>query len=183
VVLDLGSGGGVDCFLAAQRIGESGRVIGVDMTPDMVERARRNAREAGAANVEFRLGEIEHLPAADQSVDVVLSNCVVNLSTDKAQVFREAFRVLKPGGRLVISDVVAKTGLPESIREDFELHACCVAGAATRGEVRRWLREAGFEDVRVEANRGSFGLEGEVGEGSRLEDILCVASIEGRKPA
>ncbi len=136
VVLDLGSGGGFDCFLAAARVGPTGRVIGVDMTPEMVERARANAAVGGYGNVEFRLGEIEHIPAADASVDVVISNCVINLSADKPAVMAEAYRVLRPGGRLAISDVVAIGEIPAAVRDDPDLYSGCVAGAVTRGGVR-----------------------------------------------
>lgn len=149
VVLDLGSGGGLDCFLAARRVGLQGRVIGVDMTPDMVARARENARKSGYANVEFRLGEIEHLPVADEQVDVLLSNCVINLSPDKPQVFREAWRVLKPGGRLAISDVVARVELPDKIRNDPELRASCIGGAVTLDKLEHMLSQAGFESISI----------------------------------
>ena len=128
-VLDLGSGGGIDCFLAAAKVGPAGRVIGVDMTPAMIDRARRNKAKVGAENVEFRLGEIEHLPVADNSVDVAISNCVINLSPDKPQVFREIYRVLKPGGRLAVSDIVTDGPLPDAVKQDLAAWAGCVAGA------------------------------------------------------
>jgi SAM-dependent methyltransferase len=148
-VLDLGSGGGIDCFLAAQKVGPSGRVIGVDMTPEMVDRARENARKSAPANVEFRLGEIENLPAADNSVDVILSNCVINLSTDKPRVFREAFRVLRPGGRMMVSDLALKKPLPKAVRESVEAYVACIAGALVREDYLGAIRAAGFTDVKV----------------------------------
>jgi arsenite methyltransferase len=149
-LLDLGSGAGFDCFLAAKRVGLMGRVIGVDMTPEMVTKARANAGRVGAANVEFRLGEIEHLPVPDGTVDVILSNCVINLSPDKAAVFRDAFRVLKPGGRLAISDVVAVRPMPRELAESVEALTGCVAGSATIDELRALLAEAGFCAVDIE---------------------------------
>lgn len=148
-VVDLGSGGGIDCFLAASAVGPEGRVIGVDMTPDMVTRARANAAKVEARNVEFRLGEIEALPLADASADVVISNCVVNLSPDKGRVFREVFRVLRPGGRVAISDQVAVRDLPPEVQADPVRYAACVSGAVAPAEVERLLREAGFRDVAV----------------------------------
>ncbi len=146
-VLDLGSGAGIDCFLAAQRVGPTGRVIGVDMTPEMVERARDNAREGGYANVEFRLGEIEALPVADESVDVIISNCVLNLSTDKSRVLSEAFRVLRPGGRLVISDMVSDRPVPEALEGDIDAVAACLP--TPRETYLGQIREAGFEGVHI----------------------------------
>jgi arsenite methyltransferase len=148
-VLDLGSGAGIDCFLAAQRVGPQGRVIGVDMTPSMVEKARTNARRHGYSQVEFRLGEIEHLPVADRSVDLIISNCVINLSPDKAQVFREAYRTLKAGGRLVVSDLVLVQPLPADLQRSVELYVGCVAGAAMKEEYLELIRSAGFEEVTV----------------------------------
>nr|HEX4313359.1 arsenite methyltransferase [Kofleriaceae bacterium] len=148
-VLDLGAGGGFDALLAARAVGPTGRVIGVDMTPEMVALARANARTAGATNVEFRLGEIEALPVADASVDAILSNCVINLSPDKAAVFREAFRVLRVGGRLAISDVVAIAPIPEEVRADAGAIAGCIAGAAHVDDVRQLLADAGFTSIAI----------------------------------
>ena len=148
-VLDLGSGAGIDCFLAAKKVGPSGRVIGVDMTPDMLDRARENARQVGAKNVEFRLGEIENLPAADNSVDIIISNCVINLSTDKPRVFREAFRVLRPGGRLMVSDLALKKPLPKAVRESVDAYVACIAGALVKADYLDAIRKAGFEGVAV----------------------------------
>jgi len=155
-VLDLGSGAGFDCFLAARRVGERGRVIGVDMTPEMVEKARENAEQGGYGNVEFRLGEIEHLPAADSSVDLIVSNCVINLAVDKAQVFREAFRVLKGGGRMMISDLVLLAGLPEGILASAAAYAGCLSGASLKNEYLELIRRAGFAQVQV-LRESSFG--------------------------
>ena len=148
-VVDLGSGAGFDCFLAARKVGPSGRVIGVDMTPEMIERARANAAKADLANVEFRLGEIEHLPVADASADMIISNCVINLSTDKPQVFREALRVLKGGGRLMVSDLVLLRPLPESVRASVEAYAGCISGAMLKEDYLRAMAEAGFREVEL----------------------------------
>jgi SAM-dependent methyltransferase len=148
-VVDLGAGGGFDCFLAAKQVGRTGRVIGVDMTPEMVEKARANAVRAGRANVEFRLGEIEHLPVADATADAVISNCVINLAQDKRQVFREAFRVLQPGGRLLVSDIVLLNKLPRRIRESVTAYVGCVAGASLKPDYLAAIRAAGFREVRV----------------------------------
>lgn len=148
-VLDLGSGAGLDCFLAAQRVGPTGRVIGVDMTPEMLERARANVRKGGYSNMEFRLGEIEHLPVADSSVDAIISNCVINLSPDKPAVFREAFRVLRPGGRLMVSDKVLLRDLPEDVRRSVEAYVSCVAGASLKEDYLNAIRVAGFQSVRI----------------------------------
>ncbi len=149
VVLDLGAGAGFDCFLAANRVGKKGKVIGVDMTPEMVEKARENAQKGGYENVEFRLGEIENLPAGDNSVDVVISNCVINLSPDKKRVFGEAFRVLKSGGRLMVSDIVLLKELPDFIRNSVAAYIGCISGALMKDEYIKMIREAGFQDVRV----------------------------------
>jgi len=156
VVLDLGSGAGMDAFLAAREVGPAGRVIGVDMTPEMVERARENARRAGIANVEFRLGEIERLPVADASVDVIISNCVINLSPDKAAVFAEAIRVLKPGGRMVVSDLVLLQPLPDDVRHSVEAYVGCVAGASLKADYLWLIGAAGFRDIEVVEER-SYG--------------------------
>lgn len=149
ILLDLGSGAGFDCFLAANRVGEKGKVIGVDMTPEMIEKARENARKGDYNNVEFRLGEIEHLPVADNSVNVIISNCVINLSPDKEQVFKDSYRVLKPGGRMMISDIVLLKELPESIRGSMEAYIGCVSGAMLREEYIETIKTAGFENVSV----------------------------------
>jgi len=148
-VLDLGSGAGIDCFLAAAKVGPAGKVIGVDMTPEMLDRARENVRKSGAANVEFRLGEIENLPAADNSIDVIISNCVINLSTDKPRVFREAFRVLRPGGRMMVSDLALQKPLPEAIRRSVEAYVACIAGALVKSDYLGAIRAAGFAEVSV----------------------------------
>jgi SAM-dependent methyltransferase len=182
-VLDLGSGAGFDCFLAAREVGPTGRVLGVDMTPEMVERARDTARERGADTVEFRLGEIEHLPVADDEVDVVISNCVVNLSPEKPQVFREAYRVLRPGGRLAISDVVLTAEVPEEVRADPTSVAACVAGASTVDRLEAMLREAGFVDVGVEPMDDSDRFIREWDAERDLSEFLVSANITGRTPA
>jgi len=148
-VLDLGSGGGVDVFLAAKRVGNKGKVIGVDMTKEMVERAESSAKKYGYENVEFRIGEIESLPVEDNSVDVVISNCVINLSIDKEKVFREAYRVLKPGGRIMISDLVTEGKLPEEIRKNLEAWARCVAGALEKNDYLDTMKKAGFRKIKV----------------------------------
>jgi arsenite methyltransferase len=179
-VLDLGSGAGFDCFLAAKRVGETGRVIGVDMTPQMVTKARDNARRVGVPNVEFRLGEIEHLPVNDRSVDVILSNCVINLSPDKAAVFKEAFRVLKPGGRLAISDVVAMQPMPQALADSVQALTGCVSGAAGVGELRGFLQEAGFVNIRIEPKRDSGAIIAQCLPGA--EDYVASATIEANKP-
>ena len=181
-VLDLGSGGGFDCFLAARQVGETGWVIGVDMTPEMIRKARANAQKGGFTNVDFRLGEIEHLPVADRSVDVILSNCVINLSPDKAAVFQEAFRVLKPGGRLAIADIVATATLPEEIRNDLALRAGCVGGAAAVDEIEIFLREAGFREIRIQPKDESRELIREWAPGRQVEDYVISATIEAVKP-
>ena len=151
-VLDLGSGGGIDCFLAAQKVGQTGKVIGVDMTPAMIDRARINKEKMGVKNVDFRLGEIEDLPVSDDNVDVIISNCVINLSPDKPGVFREAYRVLKPGGKLAVSDIVTEGDLPDIIKESLSAWAGCIAGAMDVNDYVIGLQEAGFTDVEVKAS-------------------------------
>lgn len=180
-VLDLGSGAGFDCFLAARRVGEAGRVIGVDMTPEMISRARQNAKKGGYTNVEFRLGEIEHLPVADQSVDVIISNCVINLSPEKELVFREAFRVLRPGGRLAISDMVSAAPLPPEVRSNLALYAGCIAGVATVDELKEMLVSAGFCQIAIKP-RESRELLQQWGADPALADLVFSASIEAVRP-
>lgn len=182
VVLDLGSGGGFDCFLAASEVGDQGSVIGVDMTPDMVSKARGNATKGEFSNVEFRLGEIEHLPVADATADVIISNCVINLSPDKPQVFREAFRALKPGGRLAISDVVATAQLPEQMRRDQRLIAGCIGNASLIEELEDYMRSAGFSDIRIEPKEDSREFIKDWVPGKSIQDYVVSASIEAIKP-
>jgi SAM-dependent methyltransferase len=182
VVVDLGSGAGFDCFLAARQVGAAGHVIGVDMTHEMLKQARENAAKIGAGNVEFRLGELEHLPVADNSADVVISNCVINLVPDKAQVFREAFRVLKPGGRLAVSDIVSTRPLPAELAADPALLCGCVAGAAPATRIEEWLRDAGFVDIRVAAKPESRAMITTWALGRGVEDYIVSAIVEGHKP-
>ena len=183
VVLDLGAGAGFDCFIAARQVGTSGRVIGVDMTPEMLAKARANARQVELANVEFRLGEIEHLPVADASVDVILSNCVVNLSPDKSAVYAEAFRVLRPAGRLAISDVVALEPLPEDLQRDLALWAGCAAGALAVDVLTDILRGAGFDEVKVEVDQASREMINHWTPGKELGRWLASVRITAFKPA
>ena len=181
-VLDLGSGGGFDCFLAAAETGESGQVIGVDMTPTMISKARHNAEQGRYSQVEFRLGEIEYLPVANDTVDVIISNCVINLSPDKKRVFREAFRVLKNGGRLAISDVVASVELPQEIRDDLQLYSGCMAGASHINELEQILADSGFTDIRIAPKDESKGFIQDWAPGRGVEEFVVSASIEAVKP-
>lgn len=192
-VLDLGAGAGFDCFLAADRVGAAGRVIGVDMTTEMVEKARTNARENGIENVDFRLGEIESLPVEDESVDVIISNCVINLSPDKKAVFSEMRRVLKPGGRIAISDIVLLKELPDNLQGSLAAYTGCVSGANGIDEFLALLQEAGFREIRVETAASSCGTGAEtgdpigriiadsLGEGDSLECYIASAYITARK--
>jgi len=180
-VLDLGCGGGFDCFLASKQVGSSGKVIGVDMTPEMISKARENARKGGYTNVEFRLGEIEHLPVADNSVDVLISNCVINLSPDKQQVYSDAYRTLKPGGRIAISDVVAVGEMPESITKDIQKYCGCVAGAATVADLEGLLREVGFRDIRVDVKEDSRQFIKDWFPNSGVENYVVSAAIQAVK--
>jgi SAM-dependent methyltransferase len=181
-VVDLGSGAGFDCFLAARQVGAKGHVIGVDMTHEMLAKARDNATRVGVANVEFRLGELEHLPIADNTADVILSNCVINLVPDKAQVFREALRVLKPGGRLAISDVVNTALLSADLRGDTALLCGCVAGAAPVDQIEAWLAAAGFRQIQITTKPESRAMIATWAPGRGIEDHVVSASIEARKP-
>lgn len=180
-VLDLGSGAGFDSFLAARAVGPEGTVIGVDMTPEMLSKARDNAATLGLANVEFRLGEIEALPVADGVVDVILSNCVINLSPDKPRVFRECFRVLRPGGRLQISDTVATKPLPRAWQDDPHMHCGCMGGASPLADLERWLTEAGFSDVSVTVKEESRAVIAEWAPGTGVEDYVASADITAVK--
>lgn len=181
-ILDLGSGGGFDCFLAAAETGESGKVIGIDMTPSMISKARSNAVKGNYTQVEFRLGEIEHMPVANDTVDVIISNCVINLSPDKKQVFSEAFRVLKPGGRLAISDVVASTELPDEIRNDLALYSGCMAGASPIADLQSILEMHGFEQIKIAPKDESKDFIKDWAPGRGVEEYVLSATIEAVKP-
>ena len=182
VVLDLGSGAGFDCFLAARAVGPSGKVIGVDMTHEMLSKARQNAQKNGFENVEFRLGEIEALPVADNSIDVIISNCVINLSPEKQRVFDEAFRVLQPGGRLAVADMVATAPLPDDIKSDWAAYTGCIAGASQITDLQRMLEASGFEDIEIAPKDSSRSFIREWLPGKRVEDYLVSATIEAVKP-
>jgi len=181
VVLDLGSGGGIDCFLARRQVGETGHVIGVDMTPDMIKLARKNAEQSAYTNIEFRLGEIEHLPVANSSVDVIISNCVINLSLDKKKVFKEAFRVLKPGGRLSISDVVATAQLPQNIKQDLALIASCIGGAEYVEDIKTMLQNVGFKDIQMTPKDNSREIVKSWAPDKNIEDFVASYIIEAVK--
>jgi ubiquinone/menaquinone biosynthesis C-methylase UbiE len=180
-VIDLGSGAGFDCFLAARQVGPAGHVIGVDMTHEMLAKARDNALRTGATNIEFRLGELEHLPVADNTADAILSNCVINLVPDKQQVFREAFRVLKRGGRLAISDVLNTAPLPNDLKGDTALLCGCVSGAAPAEQVKTWLAAAGFQQVQITIKPESRDLIASWAPGRGVENHVVSALIEARK--
>ncbi|MFK7694291.1 arsenite methyltransferase [Paenibacillus sp. HJGM_3] len=182
VVLDLGSGGGFDCFLASRQVGETGRVIGVDMTPEMVSRARSNAGKGGFTNTDFRLGEIEHLPVPDGTADVIISNCVINLSPAKQQVFDEAFRVLRAGGRLAISDIVTTAELPPEIKKDLDkMYAGCISGASSVGELTAMLTRSGFKEIVVEPKDDSKEFIKDWVPGANLDQYIASAVIKGTK--
>ncbi len=181
-VLDLGSGGGFDCFLAARAVGDQGHVIGVDMTAEMIGKSRQYADKAGFGNVEFRLGEIENLPVADAIVDVIISNCVINLSPEKERVFGEAFRVLRPGGRLAISDIVATAELPEDLKKDMSLYTGCMAGASSIDELESMLHRIGFEGIDIRSKDESKEFIRDWAPGHRIEDYVVSATIEAIKP-
>ncbi len=182
VVVDLGSGGGFDAFLASAEVGKQGHVIGIDMTPTMLSKARHNAEKGKYSNVEFRLGEIEHLPIANDTVDVIISNCVINLSPNKIQVFRDALRVLKPGGRLAISDVVASAEMPEDMKNDPLLHAGCMAGASMIEDLETMMKEAGFADIKILPKDESRDFIKDWAPGQGVEDYVLSATIEAIKP-
>jgi ubiquinone/menaquinone biosynthesis C-methylase UbiE len=181
VVLDLGSGGGFDCFLARRQIGETGFVIGVDMTPEMIKLSRKNAVGSGYKNVEFRLGEIEHLPVANDTVDVIISNCVINLALDKEQVFKEAYRVLKTGGRLSISDIVATAEFPDDIKNDIAMMAGCVAGAEYVENIKSMLYRSGFKDIKLEPKENSREILSSWVPDKNIEDYVASYIIEAVK--
>lgn len=183
VVLDLGAGAGFDAFIAARAVGPTGRVIGVDMTAEMVAKARANAKKGNYANVEFRLGEIEALPVADASVDVIISNCVINLCPDKRPVYREAFRVLRPGGRIAVSDVVAREELSDAVKRDLALHAGCLAGATLHSELVRILEEAGFTNIVIRARGNSDEVITSWESKANFAAQVFAAEVTATKPA
>lgn len=182
-VLDLGSGGGFDCFLAARAVGDTGHVIGVDMTPEMISKSRQNAEKASLGNVDFRLGELENLPVADGIVDVIISNCVINLSPEKERVFKEAYRVLKKGGRLAISDVVATAEMPDDLKNDMAYHAACISGASPIQEIESMLQRSGFTNIQIKPKPESRAFIRDWIPGSSLEEYVVSATIEAVKPS
>jgi arsenite methyltransferase len=196
-VIDLGSGAGIDCFLAAKKVGKGGKIIGVDMTPEMLDKARRNAERGGYSNVEFRLGEIENLPVADNSANVVISNCVINLSPDKRRVFDEAFRVLTPGGRIMISDLVVLKELPAAVKESISAYIACIAGAIKKQDYLNTIKASGFKDVKVVEQTaypiGDFACDPSAGaivssmglslkDIKSLEDSIASVKVSAKKP-
>ncbi len=180
-VLDLGSGGGFDCFLASKSVGETGKVIGVDMTPEMISKSRNNAKKGSYINTEFRLGEIEHLPVADATIDVIISNCVINLSPEKEKVFVEAFRVLKPGGRLAISDIVATVEFPDEYKNDVSLICGCMSGASSIADLQTLISNAGFSEIRIESKDKSREFIKDWRPGTGIENYIESATIEAVK--
>jgi len=181
-VLDLGSGAGFDVFLAANQVGNTGRVIGVDMTSSMISKARTNAEKSNYTNVEFRLGEIENMPVSDNSIDVIISNCVINLSPEKQKVYDESFRVLKNGGRLAISDIITTAELPEQIKNDKSYYSACVSGASSFEEIETMLKTAGFKNIMIKPKDESKAFIREWAPGSNIADYVVSASIEAIKP-
>lgn len=182
VVLDLGSGGGVDCFLASKIVGPTGKVIGVDMTTEMISKARKNGAAGNYENVEFRLGEIEHLPAGDKTVDAVISNCVINLSPSKLQVYKEAHRVLKPGGRLAVADMVALQSLPDDLKNDLAAYTGCLAGAELISQLETWLSEAGFERIQIKIRQKSSEFIQSDSTQGNLAAYIASADVTAFKP-
>jgi SAM-dependent methyltransferase len=180
-VLDLGSGGGFDCFLASKSVGETGKVIGVDMTAEMISKARNNAKKGDYNNTEFRLGEIEHLPVADATIDVIISNCVINLSPEKDKVFEEAFRVLKPGGRLAISDIISTAELPDVVKNDVSNIGGCISGASSIELIHTLLNNAGFSKIKIESKDQSREFIKDWRPGTGIEDFIISATIEAVK--
>jgi len=180
-VLDLGSGGGFDCFLAAPKVGKTGKVIGVDMTPEMVSKARANAEKSSYTQVDFRLGEIENLPVANQTVDVIMSNCVINLSPNKQRVFEEAYRVLKVGGRLAISDIILTTTLPEEMQQNMALYTGCISGASPLDQLTAFLETAGFKDIRITPKDDSKEFIKDWAPGQNVENYIVSAIIQAVK--
>jgi len=181
-VVDLGSGAGFDTFLAAKAVGETGRVIGVDMTPEMIDKARKNSAQQGYRNVEFRLGEIENLPVRDNSVDVIISNCVINLSPEKEKVLQDSFRVLRPGGRLAISDVITTAELPDDIKKDLDLFSGCVSGTESSSFLEKILQRAGFTEISIKAKDDSRDFLKDWVPGRNIQDYIVSATIEATKP-